>query len=157
MLLPKDYKLLFMYIKDTCDHAGIWKPNVGVFNKINDTDVCLKEALQIFNKEKERIHVLKNGRWFLTNFIPFQYGLVLNGNNRVHDSILRVLSFNGVNLRSIRPLIEVKDRVKDKDKDKDSLSTRKEPDTPKYCHDCEKYYYGEKNFEKHLKSCEGRK
>jgi hypothetical protein len=79
----------------------------------------LKKVLELFNNDKERIVIVNGGRWFLTGFIPFQYGMVLNPNNRLHASILLLLEKNGVKLTSIRPQIEVKDRVKDKDKDKD--------------------------------------
>ena len=55
----------------------------------------------------------------INGFIPFQYGTILNENNRVHRSIIELLKLNEVNLGSIKPLIEIIQGVKDKDKDKD--------------------------------------
>ena len=75
--LPKDYRELWFYIKDKCDHAGIWRPNIATFNKLFDCSAEGKKALELFNKDKERIIIIKGGRWFLPQFIPFQYGLHL--------------------------------------------------------------------------------
>jgi hypothetical protein len=139
--MPKDYHLFWCYIKDSCDHAGIWRPNVAMFNKLFDCQVSLKKALENLNAEKKRIEVLKNGRWFLVAFIPFQYGARLNPESRMHRSIIALLKDNEVDLRVIRPQIEVKDRVKDKDKDKDkdicttttngTTERSREPEPPK--------------------------
>lgn len=117
--LTRDQKILWMFIKDSCDHAGIWRPNISIFKKVHGSRVELNDALSIFNQDKERILLLPNGRWFLVGFIPFQYGCRLNANNRMHKSVLDLLKMNGVRLTSIRPQIEVNDTPKDKDKDKD--------------------------------------
>lgn len=117
--MPKDYQQFFFYFKDHVDHAGVWRPNVATFNKIFSSAVDLKTALSFFNKDQVRISVLKNGRWLFLGFIQFQYGQNLNHNNRVHKSILDVLSVNGVNLTSKLPQIRVIDTLKDKDKDID--------------------------------------
>ena len=53
--LPKDYKLFFFYIKDTCDHAGVFKVNVKKFCKLNDCRIDAKKALEYFNSDKNRI------------------------------------------------------------------------------------------------------
>ena len=69
--------------------------------------IDLEQALEFFNKGKERIRVLKNGRWFIVDFIVYQYGPHLNGNNRLHVSIAKILSENEIKLTSIRGLKEV--------------------------------------------------
>lgn len=132
-------RLLWFYIKDHCDHAGIWKPNVIAFNRSHHSCVVLSRCLSKFNSGKERIIVLSNGRWFLSGFVEFQYGKQLNPNSHVHLSILGVLHSNGIDLekyvgqgqvevilRSLRPHFEVNERstrpqrsLKDKDMDKD--------------------------------------
>lgn len=125
--LPDEYRTLWIWIKDTCDHAGIWKPNKKLLELLTGKPIDLKKALLLFNNyEKQRIRPLENGRWFLEDFISFQYGNHLNPNNRVHSSILSVLDKNGVKLTSIRGLFEVKHRVKEKDKDKDNIETNPE-------------------------------
>ena len=136
--LPRDYRDLWLYIKDTCDHAGIWRPKIAGFNKLYECEVNLIEALRLFNQDRPktapRVIVLKNGRWLLTGFIPFQYGTKLNLASPMHRSIYALLIENEVSLTSIRPLVEVSERSwrglgevsgrvggrdKDKDKDKD--------------------------------------
>ena len=114
-------KLFYQYMIDTCDHAGIWKPNIKHFEFILGSSCPLVDLLNEINMEKERVVKLPNGRHFIPNFIPFQYGSVLNLNNRVHLSICNSLILNKIPLGSIRPQIEVKEGVKDKDKDKDYL------------------------------------
>ncbi len=119
--MPPEYMLFFKFVKDRCDHAGIWKPNKRNFEMRTGKEINLEKALEFFNDEKERITVLKNGRWFLTGFIPFQYGTSLNLKNKVHQSINQLLIKNEVNMTSIRPLVEVKEGVKEKDKVKDKV------------------------------------
>lgn len=147
--MPTNYKLLWIWIKDRCDHAGIWKPNVENFKIING-EVDLEKAVEYFNTlDKERIIKLANGKFFLPGFFVFQYGKKLNLNNKVHQSVFKVLNSNGVNLWSIRGLEEVietpgrgQDGVnltpKDKEKDKDILNTNT---TTVYnlTEDCEKF------------------
>ena len=117
--LPYEYKFLWWYIKDTCNHAGIWKPNTKFIEFVSEKPIDLKKAASLFNSDKGRVEILSNGRWLIPDFIAFQYGPHLNPNNRVHLSVLGLLEANEVNLTSIRGLLDLKDRVKDKDKDKD--------------------------------------
>lgn len=126
IVLGHSYRELWQFIKDTCDHAGIWKPNISKFNKLFDHKIDLKEAFSLFNSDKERVVILKNGRWFLTGFIPFQYGLFLNPESPMHRSIIALLDTNEVSLTLIRPLVEVKGRVKDMDKVKDKVKDLKQ-------------------------------
>lgn len=157
--LPKDYRYLWLYIKDRCDHAGIWKPNLSLFNKLFDCEVNIETAIELFNKDKERVIKLRNGRLFLVQFIPFQYGRVLNLKNRLHSSIYQLLMFNEVNLTSIRPQIEVKDTLKDKDKEKEintsfkkiNKKIFKEKDINTYAENEKLFSAKEENFEKFWK------
>jgi len=105
--LPPEYMMLWFYMLDKCCFAGIWKPNKKYVEFISGKAIDLEKALQLFNSNKERVLVLENGRWFLADFIVFQYGPRLNGNNRVHAAIAKALADNGVELDSIRGLIEV--------------------------------------------------
>src|SRR3990167_4056053 len=123
LALPRDYRDLFLYIKDKCDHAGIWRPNIVLFNKIYDCQCKLDVAIKLFNQDREeddqRVLILPKGRWFRPHFIPFQYGRVLNLESKAHKSVYALLLLYEVNMTSIRPQVEVKHPLKDKDKDKD--------------------------------------
>jgi hypothetical protein len=119
IVLPNDYKLLWKYIKDTCDHSGIWKPNLKRF-EFTTGKVDLDKALEYFNDEDNiRIVRLKNTKFFLPGFFVFQYGEKMNLNNKVHNSVYINYIKNEVDLTSIRGLKEVIQRPKDIDKDKD--------------------------------------
>jgi len=117
--MPKEYKLFYFFLKDQCNHAGIWRPNLRIFEAINEVKIDLKKAAEYFNKDKERVQILASGHWYLLDFFVFQYGRIFNCSNRVHESIQNIYNKEDIKLTSIRGLLDHKDRVKDKDKDKD--------------------------------------
>jgi hypothetical protein len=118
ILLPPLYKLLWKWITDKCDHAGIWKPNIATFIKFNG-EVDLDKALEHYNdEEKTRLMKLENGKFFLPGFFVFQYGPEMNLNNKVHYSINQIYNANGVSKGLVRGLVALKDMDKDKEKDK---------------------------------------
>lgn len=120
--LEAPYKLLWFYILDDCDHAGIWQADIEVAQIKIGEKIDIEKAKKCL---KGKIIVFNNGeKWFIPDFIEFQYGK-LNENNRVHNSVLLQLKkYNLIdkNLKIkeyIRPLQGPKDKDKDKDLDKD--------------------------------------
>jgi len=112
------YKLLWFYILDDCDHAGIWIVDFEVAGIRIGEDVNEAEALELF---ESKIQVFDNGeRWFIPDFIDFQYG-ELNPENRAHNSVIKQLSKYSLNINKplISPLQGASKGAKDKDKDKD--------------------------------------
>lgn len=82
-LIP-EYKLAFCYIKDQCDHAGIWNidcsdliDDLGItqFNISDFSEQCNTEFDKITGVKsyKERIRILDKGYLWVTGFIQFQY------------------------------------------------------------------------------------
>lgn len=82
--LSPEYKLAFLYIKDQCDHAGIW--NIECTDLIEDLGIStfnLPEFIIACNTEydkntgektlKERIRLLDKGYIWVTGFVQFQY------------------------------------------------------------------------------------
>jgi hypothetical protein len=110
--LSPEYKLFWFYIKDNCNHAGIWQPKIRAFKASTDTDIDINKAFEYFNYKKTRIRLLENGRWLLEDFFLFQNGHMLNLKNRVHKSILDQFLDNGILPSSIRGL----DKIKEDDK-----------------------------------------
>jgi len=115
--LSVEYKLFWFYLKDNCDHAGVWKPKTRAFKSMTDVEINLDKALQYFNMGKQRVRVLYNGNWFLEDFFLFQYTKTsrsLNLRNRVHESVLEVYFKNGIIPQSVKGLdyIVSKDGVK---------------------------------------------
>ena len=123
--MPKEYKIFWFYLKDKCNHAGIWKPNLILFESTVKCKIDLNKAIEIFNKNKCRCQILNSGHWFILDFFVFQYGSTFNSLNRVHKSIQDIYNQEDIILTSIRGLKDLKDGVKDKDKDKDITTINK--------------------------------
>ena len=120
--MPSEYKLLWLYICDDCDHAGIWHVDIQIASLRIGEDVNVENAIKIFG---DKIKVFDNGeKWFIPGFIQFQYG-ELNPKNRVHESILKIL--NKYKLLENKPLTSPlqgdKDMDKEQDMDKDKGGT----------------------------------
>ena len=113
------YKLFWFYLLDDCDHAGIWIVDIEVAQIRVGQAIFLDVAKEKF---ADKIVEFDNGeRWFIPDFIEFQYG-VLNENNRAHNSVINVLlkyKLLNENKVLIIPLQGVKDKDKDKELDKD--------------------------------------
>lgn len=117
--LQAPYKLLWFYILDDCDHAGIWIVDLEVAGLRCGFDYTEDEALNIF---KGQVEVIKNGTvWFIRDFVEFQYG-ELNPKNRAHNSVI-----NRLNKYGIKPLTSPLQGVKDKDKDKEQEEDKEIP------------------------------
>ena len=125
--LKNDHKVFWMYLLDQCDHAGIWEVDFDLAsyfcNGIKETEIrdTFIKQYQEFDNGK---------RWFLKDFIEFQYR-ELDESNRVHKSVITLLKRHGLYKGLISPLQEAKDKDKDKaldkvkDKDKDKRENSK--------------------------------
>ena len=105
--LSVEYKLFWFYIKDDCNHAGIWKPKVRVFKAMTDIEIDLEKAIRYFNHDKQRIRILDNGSWLIEDFFKFQYGPKINLNSRVHLSVVNEYASHNIPLSSITGVCEV--------------------------------------------------
>ena len=112
--LQGSYKLLWFYIINDCNHAGIWEVDYEIAGLRCGFNFDEKTAKEQF---KDKIVIFDGGaKWFIPSFINFQYG-ELNEKNRVHASILAILK--KYNLNENKPLTSPLQGVKDMDKDKD--------------------------------------
>ncbi len=111
--LPPEYKNFWIYLLDTCDHAGIWKVDFEMAEFCIGGKINIPDITSIFN---ERVIQLKEGLWFIPKFIEFQYG-DLNPDNRAHKSVMDILEKEGANKHLVSPLLGCKDKDKDKVKD----------------------------------------
>ncbi len=145
--LNPTYRDFWFFIFTSCDCAGIWAPSVTRYQLLSGVKINFKDFIKQINFEKERIIKLKNGNYFIKNFIPFQYTkskLRLDTiKNSAHLGVYRCLIQNQVDINLIEPKIEIitqiskrplKDALetstrhrkeesmgyKDKDEDKDS-------------------------------------
>jgi hypothetical protein len=82
-------KLLWLYILDDCDSAGIWQVDMEVASLRIGYQITLEEALECYN---DKIVLIDGGeKWFIPSFIEFQYPSGLSENNRAHISIIKNL------------------------------------------------------------------
>jgi hypothetical protein len=116
------YKLLWLYICDDCDHAGIWQVDIEVAAIRIGEKIDSKEAIKSFD---EKIIIFDKGnKWFIPSFLEFQYPSGLNPDNRAHNSVIILLEKYNLRISNNKPLISPSegsmdmDMVKDMDKDK---------------------------------------
>ena len=124
--LPSDYKLLWLYILDDCNHAGVWDVDVEVASLRIGVEVNEQTAIEMFGN---RVYIFDDeSKWFIPNFLDFQYG-ELNPSSRVHQSAIKVLEkydllevyedfLKGMLTLSHRVSDTLKDKVKEKAKAK---------------------------------------
>jgi hypothetical protein len=115
------YKLLWLYICDDCDHAGIWQVDIEVAAIRIGEKIDSKEAIKSFD---EKIIIFDKGnKWFIPSFLEFQYPSGLNPDNRAHNSVIILLEKYNLRISNNKPLISTSegsmdmDMVKDMDKD----------------------------------------
>tara|TARA_R110001606_G_scaffold81957_1_gene188385 strand:+ start:252 stop:881 length:630 start_codon:yes stop_codon:yes gene_type:complete len=91
--LPPSYKLLWLYMLDDCDNAGVWQVEVEVASIRIGTKLNEKEALKLFGDTV--ISFDEGTKWFIKEFVKFQQGVnhiaELNSNSNPHKSILRLV------------------------------------------------------------------
>ncbi len=110
--LPSDYKHLWFYILDDCDHAGLWKVDIEAANFFTATTCIIEKALELFN---DKIEVISDEVWFVPGFIKFQYGKLSDG-NKIHRSVQALLTAKNLDMPS--PINGAKDKDKAQVQDK---------------------------------------
>jgi hypothetical protein len=125
--LSMEAKIVFWYLCDNCDAAGVWEPDYELVNFTFKRDI---EWSAVLNELASRIHVLPNGRWHLTKFIGFQYGK-LSEECAPHRNVLRLLQKHGIDLHEaeervngtvVKPFPKGTSTLKDKEKEKEKDS-----------------------------------
>ncbi len=118
------YKLLWLYILDECDHAGIWHVEMDIASLRIGEKLNPVEAIKLFGD-----HIIefdKGEKWFIPDFIRFQYG-ELNPAVKTHNSVIqRLKKYNLIdeNLQFINSIQTVKDKDKDMNKDMDKVKDK---------------------------------
>jgi len=123
--LPLKYKLFWVYLLDNCDNAGIWDVNISLAEFQVGSKLAQEEIEDIF---KDQIIQISNSKWFIIDFILFQYNCDidnLNDNNPALKGVIKKIS--KYNLKELqrsfkgasKGVYEVPEGTKDKDKDKD--------------------------------------
>ena len=116
--LPIRLKVVWFYLINKCNHAGIWECDIDLLSFQIGEEYTLKEILEAFG---DNIQKLGDNKYYLTKFISFQYGLPLNPNVKVHQSVIKLLKKYNIELD--KGYVSIKDKDKDKGKD---IKTRQE-------------------------------
>jgi len=100
--LPAKYKLLWLYMLDDCNHAGVWETDFEVASIRIGSKISEKDAAKVF---ASHIKIFDKGnKWFIPKFIDFQYG-TLNENSRPHQAVIKLLDIYDVyNIEGISPV-----------------------------------------------------
>ena len=93
MSLTKDEKLLWLYMLDSCDSAGIFEPNWKMVSFVTDTDFT--SFPESFNKQI--IKTNHDRKVFIADFVKFQYG-VLKETSNLHKKIHKTLKEYGIDI-----------------------------------------------------------
>lgn len=97
MELNPEQKVFWHYLNARCDNVGVWEPNwklaffsLGLEGNYEEFSHALMKAV---NKSCQRIIVLENGYWFLSEFVRFQYcnGKPLSSRSPAHISYLNLI------------------------------------------------------------------
>jgi len=92
--LKDEHKLIWIYLLDKCDHAGIWKVNKRL------AEFCFGHSLDwegFLKASNGRIEIISGGeKWFIPKFLNFQYGS-LDEKNSMSKRVLPILEKEGLN------------------------------------------------------------
>ena len=92
--LSSDYKIIWQYLLDTCDNAGIYKRNIKLLNYYCNTNVSAEDILKVFNK---RVNQLTDDKWLINKFCVYQYGNdFLESTNKAVLSAIKILEQNNI-------------------------------------------------------------
>lgn len=111
--LSSKMKLVWIYLCDKCNHAGIWDINLRLLSFEVGHTTNLKDILDTFG---DKVRLINSSKLFIPSFVDFQYG-ELNPDNRAHRSVIHILEKEGAS----KGLISPSEGCKDKDKDKDMV------------------------------------
>jgi len=134
MNLSLTEKLLTRLVRDKCDVAGIYTPNMALLSTYLGVKVTIDDILNIDGGNQ--FIKLQNGKIYCAGFIEFQYGNNLNPKSKVHAKVLTILETNNIEdfahiednyvkysndyyMESCRVLHTLQDKDKDKDKEED--------------------------------------
>lgn len=118
--LPAEYKLFWFYVLDDCDHAGVWHIDMEIAEMRLGIKLSLEKARGFFLGKV--VEFDNRTKWFLLDFISFQYG-DLSEKNKMYKPVISVLKKYNL-IEHISPIYGGK--VKEQDKEKDIVKDKVE-------------------------------
>jgi hypothetical protein len=86
-------KMLWIYMVDTCDHAGVWRVNFKLASFSVGTILDKQSALKALG---DRVTVLSEEKWHIKKFVVYQYGNPLKISNNAHKGVIKLLEFHNI-------------------------------------------------------------
>lgn len=121
--LSPQAKLLWMFLCDHCDSAGI----IQISLKLASSKIGQPVKEQHLAELSSRLHALQGGKTLILSFIRFQYG-TLSRACKPHNAVFNSLSIHGLDVAQLETLckgypkgletLQEKDQEKEKDQDK---------------------------------------
>ena len=102
------------FITSKCDNVGVWVPDFGAAEFYIGGPVDWDSLIE---KSNGNIKVLENGKWWLVDFVDFQYGK-LRDTCTPHRSYIELLKKHGLLKGYSKGIYTLQDKDKDIDKDK---------------------------------------
>lgn len=94
MELPIEMKLLWLFLCDNCDNAGVWTANKRLAEIQIGAGVDWSLAVNLF---EGRVNLLENGqKWHLRKFVAFQYPNGLNPKSPPQAAVIGQLRAHGL-------------------------------------------------------------
>lgn len=91
--LPAKFKLLYLYILDNCDSAGVMHLDLELVGFILSQEYSLDEIKAAFEK---RVTFLSDDKLIVKNYIAFQNGDVVKSESNIAKSIVSALRSHGL-------------------------------------------------------------
>lgn len=85
-------QLFWLFVLDTCDHAGVWQEQLDEFHFFSGMTMTHDEIAKAFSG---RLIEFKPSTYIVMNFIKFQY-TELNPANNAHKGVLKALEVRGL-------------------------------------------------------------
>lgn len=114
MKLSLKGKLLIRLLFEKADPAGVWSPNWTLASQYIGVEILPSDM----NEISSRVDRLENGKYYVLDFIEFQYG-TLSENCKPHTRIIALLKKHGIYERVLVGYTKGTDTLEDKDKDKE--------------------------------------
>lgn len=124
LALSNDYRVVWVWLLDNCDHAGFCKRSITLLNMICRTSITEADLLKVMDGRV----VVHGDYWFIPKFVKFQYASLHNNKPAILSVVRLLFEHNATHLipesfgdnyrivsESFRNHCEM---IKDKDKEK---------------------------------------
>ena len=116
--MSNDYRIVWQYLLDHCDHAGTFKREFRLLNFQCGTNITEQQFNKVFGSRIVKSEAYD--RWLIVNFCRAQYPKGLDSNKPVIVSVRELLAKYGFLTIVMQSFTNHSQMIKDKDKDKET-------------------------------------